>query len=138
MNTDTIKALAQAYIEHYYNPTYWDKDMVLKKRDNSSTEWAIDKVFDITYENPDELWDLILEILHRDPPTEVIEVLAAGPLEDYLAKCGDRVIERVEAQAAKDARFKSLLGGVWQNSMSDEVWSRVRACWDHSEWDNGV
>jgi hypothetical protein len=62
VNTDTIKALAQAYIEHYSNPTYWDKDMVLTKRDNSSTEWAIDKVFDIAYENPEELWDLILEI----------------------------------------------------------------------------
>jgi hypothetical protein len=135
---DTVKALAQAYIEHHSNSTHLDKDMVLTKRDNSSTEWAIDKIFDITYENPEDLWDLILEILHRDPPTEVIEVLAAGPLEDYLAKCGEKVIEKVEAQAAKDKKFKSLLGGVWQNAMSDEVWSRVKACWDRSEWDNGV
>ena len=138
MNNDLIKALAKAYIDHYLDPVIWNEDTAYTKRDNSATEWAIDKIFDITFKSPEELWDLILEILHRDPPVEVIQVLAAGPLEDYLAKCGEKVIERVEAQAAKDKKFKSLLGGVWQNTMSEDVWSRVQACWDRSEWDNGV
>ena len=138
MNNDLTKALAEAYIDHYLDPEVWDEDTAYTKRDNSATEWAIDKIFDITFENPEELWDLILEILHRNPPVEVKQVLAAGPLEDYLAKCGEKVIERVEAQAAKDKKFKSLLGGVWQNTMSEDVWSRVQACWDRSEWDNGV
>ena len=138
MNKDEIEKLATAYIDHFSNLHEWNDEMVLKERDNSGTEWASNKVFDITYENPDGLWELILEILHRDPPTEVIEVLAAGPLEDYLVKCGEKVIDQVEEQAAKDKKFKSLLGGVWKNAMSDEVWARVQASWDRTEWDNGV
>jgi Family of unknown function (DUF6869) len=135
MKKEEVEALAAAYIEHYSEQYVWDKDFVLSKRDNSATQWAPDKTIDLALESPEELWDIILEILKRDPPTEVIEVLAAGPLEDYIAKLGERVIVKVEAQAAADPKFRNLLGGVWRNSMSDEVWKRVQACWDRSGWD---
>jgi len=138
MKPEERSALAQAFIEHLSEPVVLGAENVFSKCDNSNTEWAIDKVFDIAYKSPKELWDLILEILHREPPDEVLAALAAGPLEDYLAKCGERVIERVERQAAKDPKFKSLLGGVWQNAMTAEVWGRVQACWDRSRWDDGV
>jgi hypothetical protein len=131
-------ALAEAYIEHYSNPHEWDKDMVLLNRDNSATQWASDAIMDLSFEDPEVLWEFILEVLQRDPPTEVVEVLAAGPLEDYLAKYGEKVIDRVEARAKSDPNFRSLLGGVWRNSMSDEVWARVQASWDRSEWDDGA
>jgi|ERR1700674_945077 len=131
-------ALAKAYIEHYSNPHEWDKGMVLLKRDNSATQWASDAILDLTYENPEALWDFILEVLQRDPPTEVIAVLAAGPLENCLAKCGTKVIARVEDRAHSDPRFRSLLGGVWRNTMLEKVWARVQACWDRSEWDDGA
>jgi hypothetical protein len=138
MEPNERKAMAEAYVSHYSAPHVWDKDVALLKRDNSATEWAIEAVFDITYEQPAELWDFILEVLSRNPPNEVLEVLAAGPLEDYLAKCGETVIARVEEKAKADPAFRSLLGGVWKNSMSAEVWGRVQACWDRSEWDDGV
>jgi hypothetical protein len=135
MNRDEVDALASTFIEHLSDQYILDKDLVLTKRDTSATEWASSKVIDLALESPEELWDFILEVLKRDPPTEVIEVLAAGPLEDYIAKLGERVIGQVEAQAAMDPKFRSLLGGVWRNSMSDEVWERVQACWDRSGWD---
>lgn len=138
MKKEEAEALAAAYIDHFSESYVWDNDLVLTKRDTSTTQWASDKAIDLALENPEELWDLILEILKRDPPTDVIEVLAAGPLEDYIPKLGEKVIDRVEAQAAADPRFKSLLGGVWRNSMSDEVWSRVQACSDRSGWDGNV
>jgi hypothetical protein len=138
MSPSELQALADAYVEHYSNPHEWDEEMVLRKRDNRGTEWAIDAVMDLAFEDPDALWWLILEILRRNPPIEVIEVLAAGPLEDYLAKCGEAAIDRVEKQAQRDPRFRSLLGGVWQNGMSDAVWARVQASWDRSGWDGGA
>jgi len=112
MKREEVEALAIAFIDQFSDQYVWDKDMVLTKRDTSATEWASEKMIDLALENPEELWDPILEILKRDPPTEVIEVLAAGPLEDYIAKLGERVIDRVEAQAAADAKFRNLLGGV--------------------------
>jgi hypothetical protein len=138
MKREEVEALAIAFIDQFSDQYVWDKDTVLTKRDTSATEWASEKMIDLALENPEELWDPILEILKRDPPTEVIEVLAAGPLEDYIAKLGERVIDRVEAQAAADAKFRNLLGGVWRNSMSDAVWARVQACWDRSGWDGNV
>jgi len=138
MKREEVEALAIAFIDQFSDQYVWDKDVVLTKRDTSATEWASEKMIDLALENPEELWDPILEILKRDPPTEVIEVLAAGPLEDYIAKLGERVIDRVEVQAAADAKFRNLLGGVWRNSMSDAVWARVQACWDRSGWDGNV
>ena len=102
-----MEALAIAFIDQFSDQYVWDEDMVLTKRDTSATEWASEKMIDLALENPEELWDPILEILKRDPPTEVIEVLAAGPLEDYIAKLGERVIDRVEVQAAADAKFRN-------------------------------
>jgi len=128
MTAQEIHDLATAYIAHFSNPIEWDAEHVATHRDNSDTRWASAKVVDITYENPELLWDFILEVLRRDPPDSVIEILAAGALEDYLTKCGESVIARVESRAATDSKFRDLLGGVWQNSMTEEVWARVKAC----------
>lgn len=138
MTQPELDALAAAYIEHFSEPHEWGPDLVLRERNTRATEWAPDAITDLTYENPEALWEFVLEVLHRDPPVEVIEVLAAGPLEDYLAKCGEKVIARVEDRASADPKFRSLLGGVWKNSMTEEVWARVQACWDRSQWDGGV
>jgi hypothetical protein len=54
-------------------------------------------------------------------------LLAAGPLEDLLAHHGELWIDRVEAQAQADPKFNYLLGGVWQNQMTEDVWQRVQA-----------
>jgi hypothetical protein len=54
--------------------------------------------------------------------------LAAGPLEDYLAKRGVKVIAEIEAHAGADVKFKQLLAGVWKNSIDYKVWERVCRC----------
>jgi hypothetical protein len=130
MTRDEVVSLAQAYIDNQSKSFVWDKNNVLCKRDKSATNWATERVLDIAYEGPAELWDFILEVLHRTDDDEALGVLAAGPLEDYLAKCGNSVIERVEAQASADPKFRHLLGGVWKNTMPDDVWQRVCACRD--------
>jgi hypothetical protein len=90
--------------------------------------WAISQVMDWTLEGKaDRLWLFILAAYKRNLSDRVVSVLAAGPLEDLLAKHGPMFIERVEQLARQDEKFNSLLGGVWQNTMSDEVWKRVQA-----------
>jgi hypothetical protein len=54
-----------------------------------------------------------------------------------MARFGERYIDRVEEKARKDPAFAKLLGGVWQNSMSDEIWSRLQAVCDRKGW-NGM
>jgi hypothetical protein len=75
----------------------------------------------------DRLWLFILTTYRRNISERVISVLAAGPLEDLLARHGSIFIARVEELARQDQKFNFLLGGVWQNTMADEVWMRVQA-----------
>lgn len=118
MTQDDIIALADTFIKDASRPL------------RSATVPGAGDYFDLAFNNLEGLWSMILEVLGRDPPDQVIAVLAAGPLEEYLAQGGDQVIGRVETQAGKDPKFRHLLGGVWKNSMSDEVWARVQACRD--------
>ena len=85
--------------------------------------------------DPDGGWFLVLEVLRLDSSKEILEILSAGPLEDLLAQHGPYVIGRVEAEAKVNPGFAKLLGGVWKNAMSDEVWSRVQDAWDRKGWD---
>ena len=52
--------------------------------------------------------------------------LGAGPLETLLAAHGVEMIARLEARATEDDRAAWILGCVWQGSMPDEIWDRVR------------
>jgi len=44
-----------------------------------------------------------------------------------LGRFGALAIDWVEARAATDHRFRRVLRGVWQHTMSDEIWARVCA-----------
>ncbi len=75
---------------------------------------------------PETAWAAVLKLLERDLTEKQLALLAAGPLEDLLAMHGLQFIERVEQEAERSPRFNHLLGGVWQNRMSQEVWERVQ------------
>jgi hypothetical protein len=83
-------------------------------------------MFDACTEEPELAWSAIQEILRRKVSDEEMALLAAGPMETLLAWHGDAFIDRVERQAATDARFNYLLGGVWRNTMRDEIWERIQ------------
>src|SRR5687768_2537237 len=90
--------------------------------------WAISQVMDWALDGEaDRLWVFILTTYKQDLSDRVVSVLVAGPLEDLLAKHGPMFIERVEELARQDQKFNFLLGGVWQNTMTDEIWKRVQA-----------
>lgn len=86
-------------------------------------------------EEPEEAWPVILEILRRNQSTEILEVLSAGPVEDLLARHGEAFIGRIEYEAKIDEDFATLLGGVWQDMISDEIYARVQRVWNRKGWD---
>lgn len=85
---------------------------------------AIMELDRLAHDEPELGWNLILRILGQDQSDHVLEMLAAGPLEDLIQYHGPAFIERIETQAAANANFKHLLGGVWESSTPD-IWSRV-------------
>ncbi len=58
-------------------------------------------------------------------------------MEQLLGRYGAKFIDRVETQARVDPKFAKLLGGVWQSTMSPDIWSRVQAVWDRRGWNGG-
>ena len=97
--------------------------------------WSFDQIWELTRNEPETALDVILTILRTDSSSTINENLSAGPLEDLLVYHGPEFIARIESEAASNQSFRHLLGGVWKNAMTDDVWNRVQACWDRRGWD---
>jgi len=75
---------------------------------------------------PDAAWDRILALIAKAKPESLCYV-AAGPLEDLLSHHGPIMIERVEALAVSDPRFRSCLASVWGHTRFESpIYARVQ------------
>ncbi len=124
------EALAAAYVRDYewsqrhpWSPT----DDAVDPDDRGPDAWARDEMLErITFApDADRDWPLIVALSRACDTLSQRYYVAAGPVEDYIAGHGDSVIERVEGRAATDARFRFILGGVWQAGMSPGLYLRV-------------
>jgi hypothetical protein len=113
--------------EHFINE--WIKHQEeTYDNDDAELHWTDDYLINLLLKGQiEELWEFVLRAYKKELSQEVISILSAGALEDVLAKRGEEYIGRVELLARNDPKFRYLLGGVWQNAMSDEVWARVQA-----------
>ena len=127
MNKLETLGLAAAWIAYWKAPE--------DSAEREALFWASEREWELVRKAPHDAWQVIVAILDKDDSIEIQEVLSAGPLEDLLAYHGESMISAVEAEAIKNPRFASLLGGVWQNNTKEEVWARVQAVWDRRGWD---
>src|SRR5882757_5497558 len=95
----------------------------------NSRFWAFGQSYDLTREEPIEAWRLILTIWSLDQSIPTRQSLSAGLIEELLCYHGEFMIQHVERQAKDDRSFAALLGGVWQNTMTDDVWNRLQDVW---------
>jgi hypothetical protein len=112
--------------------TWADAYIAYRSRDSASADdplwWAVNDFMNMEQGgdvDPEDGWQAILLILQKQPPEEVIALLAAGPLEDLIEEFGDQFIGRIEIESRQNPSFRHLLGGVWKSG-SDEVWRRVQ------------
>ena len=125
MHVEDTEQLIRSWIELHKVPR--------ESQRHAELFWSYSQLDDLVRQSPEAAWDAILEILRTDQSRSTLQNLSAGPLEDLLAKHGPTFIERVERFAIQDAQFNYLLGGVWQNSMTDDIWQRVQKARKH-EW----
>ncbi|WP_420991794.1 DUF6869 domain-containing protein [Cupriavidus sp. 30B13] len=123
METHEQKRLVDAYIRRYsrYDPAIG--------RHEVRSFWVWQACDWLCVNDPDGLWELVLEILAHTRNDRVLGALAAGELEDLIEYHGGAFIERIEQRAASDPRFRRLLCGVWRSS-TPEVWARILAASD--------
>jgi hypothetical protein len=117
MTREEIAAWASAYIQAQMLPNIqYDHPLW----------WAIERFMQVdSITSPDDCWVAILEILSRNPPREVIGILAAGALEDLIRSHGPAFIERIETESRRNKDFRHLLGGIWQCT-TPEIWARIQ------------
>jgi hypothetical protein len=92
-----------------------------------ATFWAFKRLNELISDVPHDAWQVINAIRHFDQSDKIAANLEAGPLEDLLVKHGDEFIGIYEELGKNDEQFRMLLGGVWQNEMSDQIWQRLKA-----------
>ncbi len=94
--------------------TEWIKAQKVERDEKRLTNpTAIDAVIDLSTDDPEALWILILEIFSRDDIDDVIDSLGAGPLEDLIAENGEEFIERIKAELINNTKLASVLKFVW-------------------------
>jgi hypothetical protein len=106
-----------------------DQRMRLKPRpeDDDFPDWWAWAVVDYLCDRqPACALAFVVEALSRDLSEAVHASLAAGALEDILARHGAAVIEMVEGLAARYQHFRHCLAGVWQNRIPDDIWERIQ------------
>ena len=94
---DDLNDLADAWLG------YWNAPGSSAIRE--SLNWVADREYDLQYEEPKELWRLILVVHSKDQSPFIQQVLSAGPLENLLADYGEVFIERIEREAHADPAF---------------------------------
>ena len=93
-----------------------------------AAERAYSAVEDIIRDGPADLaWALVVELLRRAPDVDRLGAHAVGPLENLVRRRGPEIVERVEAEAGRDPRFRLALGGIWlaHGDMPPDVLERV-------------
>ena len=118
--TDDTK-LIESWIARY--ETIQDEGDESEKAE--SLFWTFEQLDDYCWRDPKKAMEIILGILSSTNNEFVLDNLAAGPLESLLSRHGETVIKDIELEAKSNSAFRNLLGGVWQNQMSDELWHRV-------------
>lgn len=96
-------------------------------RDESwEDEWAGEALSLLSKEDPDEAWEVALELLKVSADPGWIGTVGAFIVEDLLRDYGDLFIERIEAEAATNDRLRrSLPAAQW--AVPEHLMPRVKA-----------
>lgn len=89
--------------------------------------WAYEAITDLCISSPQQCLAVIDLIVLSNNTDLVLSNLAAGPVEDLLVQNGEQVISSVMQYAKKNPDWKRMLAGVWKNSMSDDVWTKLQS-----------
>jgi hypothetical protein len=113
-NDRSIRAMAEAVLRE------WREGIK-----QAETAWELTRLTESKVD-ADQALGVILGILALDKSGEVVGMLGASPLEDFLNHNGPEYIDVIEQLAVKNPRFKTVLSGVWQTTTMDpKVWKRV-------------
>jgi hypothetical protein len=89
--------------------------------------WAHDDLYEKCESDPEFAWNVLIELIARSPNRDVLEVTAAGPLEELLRAHAPLLIDRVEALERVSSSFREALAIVRIPQSDDATVRRLLA-----------
>jgi Family of unknown function (DUF6869) len=102
--------LIDAWIKYQIMADSTDRKVRFQAEETCS--WARDKMIELAREEPELVWEIILQILDQDPDDFVLVMVIAGPFQDLVDLHSEAFADRIEAQARRSAQFREMLGGL--------------------------
>lgn len=125
MDHDPLQRLIDGWLA-YHRATKTGEIGVVKMPVSDELFQFVTNVDDLVRDDPERAW-LAIQLIFAGCRDDLERAcLAAGPLEDLLAKHGPLFIDRVEQAAANNNDFRELLAGVWRNGIDHPIWERLQ------------
>jgi hypothetical protein len=101
-----------------------------QEKDTEFDNWAIFLVLELLEEDRAEAWDLVRALVNAAASDEVLAVVAAGPVEDFILLQAPESVDLIEQEARANPKFQQALRGVWIMRLAKErpdLFDRVEA-----------
>jgi hypothetical protein len=106
----------------------------LSRRDQTSGAWAAKLYFDnLPHKQPDRALALVLEVLRAESDKPTVMQLNDKLMLSLIYAHGADVIDRIEAEAAHNARLRWLIGGIYFGP-GEPFQDRISAIADAKSW----
>jgi Family of unknown function (DUF6869) len=102
-----------------------DEELLSSWFASKQTKWASGLMWDLTDQNPERSWPIIKALVEAAPDDPTVSYIGAGPVQELLSKHGEQFIERIEQQAAVDAKFRACLTVVSPSWLDEEILQRL-------------
>jgi hypothetical protein len=108
------------------------------RAEDEAVDWVVDCEYEAIEDHPCLLPRLMVAAADACETAEDAAFIAAGLYENAIVKHGPKLIDTIEALAARSPKFSYILSGIWsQNGSVDaDVWRRIgRAVARHPRMD---
>ena len=92
---------------------------------DDADSWAAALGLELGSADPDLGWEFVCRLVDA-VPDEVLGVVGAGALEEFCSVAAGSFVDRIEARARENLRFRTALGSVWQHGIPDDPYHRIR------------
>lgn len=99
---DLVRAWLRYNSEWRYEPDEDDPDW-----------WAIEALTVLTHDEPDEAWNLLLDIVRASDTDWQLAMVGSGVLEDLLHRNPDRYVPALEEAAESNRKLVTAAASVW-------------------------
>lgn len=125
MNADPLQCLVDGWLAYHRAAQSRQLCAIETPVADELFQFVVD-VDNLVRTDPERAWFVIQLIFAACRDDLERAQLAAGPLEDLLAKHGPAFIDRIEKTASNSGDFRELLVGVWRNGIAYPVWQRMQ------------